>query len=295
MGEAGPLLKTVGVLVLGMHRSGTSAVARLLYLAGATPPRNILGPTPGNPEGYWEPTELVKLNTEMLEDVGRTWFDWRRCRRPIAEAYVQQLDDTINDQYGAADLFVLKDPRACRLLPQYAESFNRLRITPFGLLMLRNPVDVSSSLYKRNGLGREYGLLLWLRYVLEAERESRGMHRYLIEYEDLLQDWRSALLSSGIPLNLEDRAAEIDASLKPDLRHNAGAPPTGDGTLDRWVAKAYSALRRLKSNAVDEQAMSVLDDIHERFDEATDATGDAMYAEIRRLQEKNAELRARLA
>lgn len=65
------------VLVLGMHRSGNSALCRLLNLAGAELPKSLVGATVGNELGHWEPKELVHLNDCTLLQLERSWCDWR--------------------------------------------------------------------------------------------------------------------------------------------------------------------------------------------------------------------------
>ena len=66
------------LLVLGMHRSGTSALARVLSLMGAALPKNLMGPGPGNETGHWEPAQIVQLHDHLLEELGSPWDDWNR-------------------------------------------------------------------------------------------------------------------------------------------------------------------------------------------------------------------------
>src|SRR5262245_1129987 len=68
----------VCILVVGMHRSGTSAITRMLNLLGATLPKNILGGGPGNETGHWEPRRLIHLHDQLLSEAGSHWNDWRK-------------------------------------------------------------------------------------------------------------------------------------------------------------------------------------------------------------------------
>ena len=65
------------VCVAGMHRSGTSLVARLLNQCGLYLGRDedILPANPTNPEGHWEHERLVEINVELLTEFGGGW-DW---------------------------------------------------------------------------------------------------------------------------------------------------------------------------------------------------------------------------
>ncbi len=66
----------IGLVVTGMPRSGTSALARVLSLFGADLPKNLMPLVPGNnPEGFWEPLDLVNLHDKMLRAAGTRWHD----------------------------------------------------------------------------------------------------------------------------------------------------------------------------------------------------------------------------
>src|SRR5215470_10184663 len=61
------------VVILGMHRSGTSALTGALAKSGATPGAHLMPPTTDNPEGYWECAPVVRLNDELLKRMGSRW------------------------------------------------------------------------------------------------------------------------------------------------------------------------------------------------------------------------------
>ena len=63
------------VLVLGMHRSGTSALARGLQMLGVYLGNNFLSPQPDNPTGYWEDKNICELNERLLAVFGLKWED----------------------------------------------------------------------------------------------------------------------------------------------------------------------------------------------------------------------------
>ena len=62
----------MALLVVGMHRSGTSALTRVLSLAGASLPKRLYNETIGNPTGHWEPARMIEINDEMLAALGLT-------------------------------------------------------------------------------------------------------------------------------------------------------------------------------------------------------------------------------
>ena len=63
------------VLVLGMHRSGTSAVAGAVHLLGAEPPKHLIPAAADNPSGFFEATTVLGVNDWILKAGGSTWFD----------------------------------------------------------------------------------------------------------------------------------------------------------------------------------------------------------------------------
>ncbi len=102
-----------GILVLGMHRSGTSALTRVVNLLGADLPASVFGPGSGsdNPTGFWESQELNPLHDEILESAGSFWDDWRRIDpqwfdSPEAEHYRHRLAAYIDRDFSRSPLFV---------------------------------------------------------------------------------------------------------------------------------------------------------------------------------------------
>ena len=65
------------ILVLGMHRSGTSALARTVNLLGAAAPRTLMPADPSNPRGFWESNKLVPIDEAILAAMGSSWHDWQ--------------------------------------------------------------------------------------------------------------------------------------------------------------------------------------------------------------------------
>src|SRR5688572_11542372 len=176
-----------------MHRSGTSALTRVMGLLGAALPRNLLGAGRGNEMGHWEPEPLAAAHDRMLAEVGSRWDDWRSLdlNRMGAERLAATRDELtrlIEEQFGRVPLFVLKEPRICRFVPLYRELLANLGVEPRYVVPLRNPLAVMASLKARDGMTEGFAGLLWLLHVLEAEAETRGWPRAIVSYEALLAD-----------------------------------------------------------------------------------------------------------
>ena len=191
------------IFVLGMHRSGTSAITRIINLMGASVPENLMEKNADNLSGYWESKNIVAINNQLLTRAGSSWFD----SKEISKSW--QLSDKINDvKYKAIALIkssfnheepenlVIKDPRLCRLLPFWQNVMNELGISFFHVHILRHPSEVFMSFLARFNhpkfkpasiIHPEKLNLLWLRYVLEAEFYSRNNNRIFINYDDLVK------------------------------------------------------------------------------------------------------------
>src|SRR5687767_2432337 len=155
------------LVVVGMHRSGTSATAGVLGLLGGALPKVLMPPTPGsNDVGFFEPSRIVEIHDELLAIAGSSWHDTSPLpeawfRSPAARAFSQRLKTTYLEEYGDAPLTVLKDPRVCRLLPVWREILASLNVTPMFVMPFRHPVEVAMSLARRDGFSSQKSHILW--------------------------------------------------------------------------------------------------------------------------------------
>src|SRR4051812_15583902 len=274
------------IVVAGMHRSGTSAFTRVVSLLGVELPRTIYPPRPGNPLGFWESGPLVEAQDAFLETVGSTYRDtaaWPESAlaSPAALAFERRLVELLGDEYGDAPQFVLKDPRICRLMPLWLAALEALGAEPRVLLPIRNPLEVAASLRGRDERSdlTARSLLMWLRYVLDAERHSRAYPRSFASYDDLLRDWRSVTdrigrdLSVAWPRASHLATVEIEAFLSTQARHHTVDTETLNGREDvpGWVKRAYAVL--LEACAGGPVDTTALDEIRSDLDRADSAYG----------------------
>src|SRR5579875_68221 len=247
------------VFVLGMHRSGTSAVTRVLNLLGVDLGTQLMPASRDNERGYWEHAEIVQVHDELLGALDSKWDDLRPLPEgwpttPAATAAAAKLRAIIERDFGAAALWGLKDPRLCRLLPLWLPLLRSMRQTPHFILVLRHPREVAASLAKRDGKSAGEAALLWLRHALEAERATRGLPRTVIHYSDLVgdpQNWTAEFrrVAAECGLQWPNDAAAIDRQvrefLSPELRHHRVEPDdaAGDDHFSAWVQTVYDALR----------------------------------------------------
>jgi hypothetical protein len=221
----------VAYLVLGMHRSGTSAVTQLLALSGADLPRNLMPGDEHNAKGYFEPWKIAMFNGERLRAADSAWddvfvFPYRSLSSWTDREWLERGKALFAEEYGQAPRPLLKDPRTSVLLPFWRALLDELQIGARCVIPVRHPLAVAGSLARRNGFPLEKSLLLWSAYMLAAEAYSRGLPRAFVDYDALLADWRAELARIepvlGLPQPNARRARAIDRFLTPELRHNAG-------------------------------------------------------------------------
>lgn len=233
------------LVVLGMHRSGTSALTRVLTLAGATAPKHLMPPAPDNPTGFWESIDLAALNDEVLQGIDSEWDDIFAFRpKPYLSNfdhyYLGRGQDVVEANFDGADLIVLKDPRVSVLTPFWHRVLQKSGYQPFYLIVVRNPLEVAGSLLDRGGFSTDKSLLLWTSYMLAAVRDTRDKPRVFVQYERLLDNPSQVLDSieraSGFPLPRRTAAAstEIRRFLAKSLRHHHVSSDDLNARDDIW-------------------------------------------------------------
>jgi len=239
------------LLVLGMHRSGTSAMAGLLASTGLLCPAGSPPADPFNPRGYWEPLQLLACHNALLDEAGGRWDDPHLAPLAPTPARLQQLARALQADFptgGPQGVALIKDPRQCRLQPLWNALLAQRGLEAAVVLMHRHPLAVAASLARRDGLPLSRGLLLWLQHQLEAERHSRHLPRVRLDFQQLLQDPPAALqacraLLPGLaPLSPEVIAA-AGAHIDPSLDHGRAADATtADPELLRLALGVHGAL-----------------------------------------------------
>ena len=231
----------MGVLVLGMHRSGTSALTRVLNLLGLDAGREVLmGASESNPTGHWEVEKLTSFNDRLLDHLSGRWD----APPPTAREVLSLMaDGDFGDEAAAlhAETFpdphwVWKDPRVCLLLPFWRQVLARDGgDLPHEVVSLRDPREVAHSLEARDGMTFAYGLALWERYTRTLLNDRAGQRVCFVPYERLLAEPEAVArelvtFCASEPLSDEpDRLAAVAEHLDAGHRHQQAA---GDELLD---------------------------------------------------------------
>lgn len=243
----------MGLLVLGMHRSGTSAVTRLLNLMGCSlgPGESVAAPAHDNTAGFWERLDVRRTNDRLLGALGRSWVD---CLTVDLDSLVPSevkefawSAKRVIGELDAAQPWVLKDPRFCLTLPAWKPFVEQL-ITVY---VHRDPMASALSLRKRNGIRLPLGLALWEHYNLSALRASSGLPRATIAYEQLTREPEVAaerllqqLLAQGATdVHLPDRDALLSFVAPALDHHGAEAAANHESPPSECVDRLSAALR----------------------------------------------------
>lgn len=177
------------LIVLGMHRSGTSVLARLLNLMGAYfgPEGVSTGASSENPKGFWERRDVRMLNDHVLHSVGCDWnkvrgFDPANLPDAVIAEFTKRAFRLVLEM-DAHRPWLLKEPRLCLLFPLWRQVLD----VPACIHIYRHPVEVAASLNSRNGIPIPAGLALWERYVRSALAASEGLPSIAVSHRRLMQ------------------------------------------------------------------------------------------------------------
>jgi len=250
------------ICVLGMMRTGTSAVAGVLELLGVHfgPTDQLLEPNMANPTGFWEHKGIIAVNDELLARLGGAWH----APPDVRDGWEveRELDDLrrraaaiIETDLATHDVWAWKDPRTCLTLPFW----RRLVPDLLPVVCLRRPVETAQSFAELGEMGwtaverleqpHETALDLWSRYTTAALEHTQGRARLLVFYDELLGDplresHRLAVFS-GLPGRHSPKCQEaIREFLRPGLRHPVATADHRDRSAEHPAHALYARLLR---------------------------------------------------
>lgn len=233
------------VLVLGMHRSGTSAVAGALAQNGIAFGDSFIELQGNvNEKGFWEHAELVAINEALLQELDAAWFDpftlpakFADDWHPSADLFRRMCTFLRHPEFADASLCGLKDPRLSVLLPCWLRAFNEVGDEACYVLMNRDMDQVARSLQKRDNMNPFLGCLLWGEYTFSAEAYTRTKQRCWLDYEAMLANPSLALTHVQERLLLPNVHAVgfIDPTMQRQQRRNIKNPRIE--SLDKLAAQ----------------------------------------------------------
>ncbi|HTQ16663.1 sulfotransferase family protein [Mycobacterium sp.] len=240
---------TTVLFVLGMARSGTSALTRVLALSGATLPPGMIGASKANPRGFWEPRQASFLNEEILRRHHSASADptLRLHERPADERDIAEINAYLTT-LPRSDLHVIKDLQMTAIAGMWFEAARIAGYNVGTLISVRHPHEVIKSVTAMMPIVKpELAAALWLKNSLLAERYTRGLPRVFVEYSYLLEDWRREVkrIATALDINLNPDETAINEFLAADECHqqaNGSTCPEPFGT--DWLTTTYDNLHR---------------------------------------------------
>lgn len=305
------------ICTVGMHRSGTSLVSRMLNLLGVHLGRGerVSGTGEDNLKGYWEHRSFVDINDEILARFGGRWYElpafppaWPRDLRLLDLR--EKARRLLAEDFAAEPLWGWKDPRTCLTLPFWQDVVGPMRY----VMCIRNPRAVVASLTRRNGISSAKAEGLWLAHLQAGLSHTSGEPRMFVFYEDIIDDWRPELRRMaafmGDPERAEDPRVQeaVGQFIDNEMCHHRGSLEdlAGDQRIAFPTTGLYLAMRghassrnttvgdALSPNGAGRSIQRTLDLIGARALETWDRTA-AMAAERDSLARENSEQAAAIA
>jgi len=218
----------IAVVVVGMHRSGTSALTRALSAAGLALPPDV-------GRRLWESRSIIMLDNQVLARFGMHWFTpgviaAERFGGDDLADLRREAVALLGTLYGQTGHILIKEPRIARLVPFWDRVLREFGCEPRYVLPLRNPRDVASSLAARNEMDLAGALQLWSDHVSASERDTRAHRRVFSEYGQFLRlksreiERIIAALDLPLPPLGEAEKAEIDSYVSEEAEHHRSEP-----------------------------------------------------------------------
>jgi hypothetical protein len=277
---------SIAICILGMHRSGTSAVTRVLNLLGMELGAKLMAAADDNSKGFWEKQDIVDCHTDLLNSIGSYFDDFFPLKegwqtRPETAPFRQRLAAILKTEFSGKPLWGFKDPRACRLLTLWHELLAEAGAQSRFVIVARSPAEIAASLGRRGGQSANKSLLMTLAHLLDAERETRGRTRAVVTYDQLLADWRATAqriatrLGINWPRPIDAAALEIERFLDTGMRHHHADEIESvddlvnqlgaDRRVAQWVMDVHALLTAAANNETGEVDQPAFDRINKEY------------------------------
>lgn len=222
------------IVVLGMHRSGTSAITRGLQVMGVELGARLMPPVAAvNAKGFWEDIDITELNVKILDALALDWHyispitddDIEKLR---TEGYFLKAVELLREKIGNAPVYGFKDPRVAKLLPFWKQVFAHYGLQTSYLIALRHPLSVAKSLAKRDGFDVRKSYWLWLEHTLTILANSANTRQIVVDYDRLMQSPQVELhrvaAAFQLPIDVRKLDDYAESFLDKDLRNTIYQP-----------------------------------------------------------------------
>ena len=257
------------VVVLGMHRSGTSVLTGLTSILGCYTGFDLMEPTKDNPKGYFENNKIYVLNKRILQEHNASWDDYNFTLNDISpekyQAYVMAAKEALEEELKYIEKTVIKDPRLCVLFPIWEQALKDLGVQIKVIFSYRNPLEVAYSLKQRDAIPIEKGIMLWSHYFFQAEKHSRNYKRIVVKYNDDFLNMAMFLDRLGDFISItvtKEMCEEASNFYSPKLKHHHLQSDNISDDIPPYLLKIVKILK--KQNLKNKEKINSLSDIFYR-------------------------------
>lgn len=240
------------IVVLGMHRCGTSAITRCLAALGADLGENLIPAAADNPKGFFEDQAILEINEEILAQLKLpSWHslnlpDIRNIEKQTL-ASLQKKARTILKKKANSPISAIKDPRMALLLDFWLPLFEQLALDVSYVIAVRHPSNVADSISKRDKLEPLVSYYLWLAHFVNAVLAVRHKPYIVINYDILLENPDSQLkrIAQALQLEIEEKQVRIfkEQFLDHSLRHFNPNHLLSENNIPLEVLETYYLLK----------------------------------------------------
>jgi len=222
-------MKQTAIFVVGMHRTGTSAITGILNILGLPLGNNPLPPHPDNPKGYFEEKDILAINEEFFSTVGRSnwWYEFFPIINPHNEKnneWIKRIQELLIKKFSHEKIFVIKDPRLCYIFPLYEKACINLKIAVKVIMTLRSYKEIADSLFVRNQIDEKTAYRGILGHYSRANYYTKNHPRITVDYSETIENTdhlieRIKIFIPQITINKEKKK-KVHEFITGDLRHH---------------------------------------------------------------------------
>ena len=216
------------LIILGMHRSGTSCITRIFNLCDVYLGKALMKAQLDNPEGFWENELVFEINEKILKQSGGSWDN------PPNKLKVTIFDklSMLSILYSArGNVLGIKDPRMLITWEVWKPLISNYSIVG----IFRHPLSVAKSLEKRNGFDISDSLDLWFKYNQKLISIAEVENILLIDFDN------SKLFEEKVCLALKELNLKfVDGALNfynPQNRHSDNLIKIEDAKINAMYSK----------------------------------------------------------
>ncbi len=266
------------ILIIGMHRSGTSALSGALSKLDVSLGKEIMSAAPENVKGFFENVKVKRLNDELLKSLNTNWhtpfanFDQSESNLENSE-FIPRIIDVINEEFGEHKNILIKDPRISILFPYWKIALEQLGFKIEVLFAIRSFDAIAQSLKKRNSFSYGKSVLVSMHYLLSGEKATRGTDRMFVSYDQLIKAPIKVLKSiinklkiDEIKLTKEQSTAVIKFLDKKLDHYNQGNKPSNNFLLKERNKIESIFQKAIEGKNLDKRNIVQLDQIKSQLD-----------------------------